>query len=458
MKMNDVKRAKAECIPSRLIKRIVSALATLIFGLTLSGCSGGVVHALTQEEIVISSFSEERVDSIAVALDTSADMIGLPSTLTANIVVNGQADEEEISETDSQETPAIEILEVREIPVAWECATYDSETAGEYIFTALLEAGYTFEGELPKITVEVLTDTGDSASDEADVVEGSEDTASAEADALEESEDSASAETDEIAESAETPEPSVTPEPSATPEPSVTPEAEATSDSTLDSVITAFLNEPIEIYVGRGTPADEIPLPATLPALNGNGAQIEVPVVWTNVCDEESEYDPNDYAAGALFGYGPWIFTAAIAAPQPAETVISEDGETAEVQQPTYSYAGDPVTASVGIYGCTQIDSFCGISSDGLLMRFVILTGGAIDLPDYVSAFMADGGFLNIPVSWNGSFNVNSAGVYTLNMVVGGGYSGGGGAYAEIDVVKESSAAIESNSEDANSAAVIVLD
>ncbi|MEA4938738.1 MAG: Ig-like domain-containing protein [Christensenella sp.] len=424
-----------------ILALVSSVLLLCIF---MSGCSGRPVRALAQEEVVISSFSEASIAAQTVYLGTRAEEIGLPSTLAANVVVPREPSPE--GEQTEQET---EILEIRDIPVAWMSDDYDPDAEGTYLFNAQLQPGFIWEGALPTIQVEVQ--------------------------AVEEIQQTS---TPEIM---TTPEPSETPDGSISPEPSSSPEITPVSDPAQDYVVSSFINEPIEICIERGTTEENLPLPATLPAINGNGVTIEVPVQWTctsALADERNSdeanvpvngFSENGFAMESRFGYGPWVFTASIANPEAESTVSTEsteptaDGvlpeqteepreqtidaqETAEPSAPdnTYTYAGEPITASVSILGCTDISSFCGISDDGLLMRFVIFEGGSVQLPDETGAFMSDGGYRNIPITWSGRYDTDSAGTYTLHMQVGDGFSGGGRATAEIVVLKTTLRATES--------------
>jgi hypothetical protein len=351
------------------------AVAAVMFCTMLSGCGSRDVSALT-EAVKIASFSEERVSVITVAQGTAADMIGLPDVLAASIIVTAappadSAAAAEPSEQDTAQTQAAETAELRDVPVSWQCADYDPDTAGAYVFTAQLQPGYVYEGGMPTVTVEVKAASEPAISD--------------------------------------------APEPEASGEPEVPIEPEG---ETGGIVITAFTNDPIAVEVPRGTAIEDIPLPKTLPAIDGNGDAIEVPVTWTNIIDSTNEFeiDPNDYETGRLSGYGPWIFTASV-------------GEG-------YAYAGESVTASVKNTDCNEIESFCGITTGGLIMRFVIFEGETVNLPTEVSAFMADGGYKNVPVSWSGGYDTQTAGTYELTMNVKGGYTGGG-ATADIVVIKD---------------------
>lgn len=42
-----------------------------------------------------------------------------------------------------------------EVPVTWNCDSYDGWTAGKYTFTASLDSNFVYESELPSITVTV---------------------------------------------------------------------------------------------------------------------------------------------------------------------------------------------------------------------------------------------------------------------------------------------------------------
>ena len=408
---------------NRMAKQLEWSRIAVLIGMVLilavfsSACGNSTVRALTEGDIVIASFSEARESTLTVSLGTAAEDIGLPDTLSASVSIPQEASQE-----GEQIEPGTEILELREVPVAWVSEEYDPDTAGAYLFTAVLQPGFVYEGTAPTIQVEVQA-----------------------------VEDAVPSNTPDVS---ITPEPSTTPEPSSSPDASASPEITPTPDPALDYVISSFANEPLEIFVERGTTEENLPLPATLPAINGNGAQIEVPVVWTCDVDEinERSVDETIYAVESRYGYGPWIFTATISNPDLAvvsDTTAPETtdvpGETTDTPQETaqsaipvatYTYAGEPVTACVRIQDCTDIASFCGISDDGLLMRFVIFEGGTVHLPDETGAFMSDGGYQNVPINWSGRYDTDSAGTYTLHMHVEDGYSGGGRVTAEIVVLK----------------------
>ncbi len=407
----------------------------LVLCLFATACGTKTVRALADGEVAIASFSEERTAKLVVPLGTAAEEIGLPDTLPASVVIP----QEPSQDAEQSEAPT-EILELRDVPVAWVSEDYTPDSIGTYLFAAVLQPGYIYEGTLPTIEVEVQ--------------------------AAEEAEPFA------------TPDASETPEPSLTPDGSASPEITPTPDPALDSVITSFVNEPIEIFVERGTSEENIPLPATLTAINGNGVPIEVPVTWASVADEANELYENEtiYAIESRYGYGPWVFTASILNPS-SETVetteqieespvpdqTEEPVQTPEVSTPStaYTYAGEPVTASVRIADCNEIQSFCGISEDGLLMRFVVLEGESVHLPSQTGAFMRDGGYRNIPISWSGRYDTDSAGTYKLSMHVEDGFGGGGRVTAEIVVLKDASQTAKTNStpgEEGDSNAIQVID
>jgi len=356
---------------------VVWTLAALIFCTMLAGCAGGDVSALT-DTVQIVSFSENNVSVITVEQGTEADAIGLPQTLEANIVIETEAsDQPEMSETDiapadGEQVQTVETTEQRDVPVSWQCADYNPDAAGAYVFTAQLQPSYVYEGDMPTVTVEVQATSEPAASDK--------------------------------------------------PEPAESAEPEASAEPAAESgkiIINRFTNDSIAVEVPRGTAIEDIPLPKTLPAIDGNGDAVEVPVTWINIIDNTNQYeiDPNDYTAGSLHGYGPWVFTASI--------------------DPQYAYAGEPVTASVTIPDCNEIESFFGVATGEMLMRFIIFEGGSVNLPTEVSAIMTDGGYKNVPVSWEGSYDTQTAGTYELTMNIKDGYTGGGRATAEINVIQD---------------------
>ena len=67
-------------------------------------------------------------------------------------------------------------------------------------------------------------------------------------------------------------------------------------------------------------------------------------------------------------------------------------------------------------------------------MRFVIFEGEKVQVPTQVGAYMTDGGYKSIPISWSGSCDTSTAGTYTLTLNTGSGYTGGS-ATAEIVVM-----------------------
>jgi len=386
---------------ARRSRQIILVLMMIAFCLFVSGCGDKTVSALTSDDIVISSFSEEFVSYLKVPLGTSAEMIGLPDTIQATIVIS----QNELQAEDASEQ-TFEIIEYMDVPVSWLCEDYDPNTVGVSIFSAVLQSGFSYEGVIPTVQVEV--------------------------EAAVESEPTI------------TPDPSTTPELIVTPEPSTSPEGSPTPEPALEYVIVSFVNEPIELIVERGITEENLPLPATLPALNALGEQIEVPVTWVceNVGDNPLEIAENQYAFASRYGYGPWVFIAQIGT---AEVAASDDGIGDDVVDPdaallagtqTFVYTGEPVTANVSILGCTEIENFCGTSDDGLVMRFAILAGDSIHLSDSIGAFMADGGYQNVPITWNGRYDTNVAGNYMLEIVLGHGYHGGGRAFAEIVVLE----------------------
>lgn len=376
-------------------------LMTLLLLISSYGCNGKEVSALSEIPLVIDHFEEMLVTEIIVGTEVSFEEIALPQTLTGYVVVSTV--EEDLDETPTDETeqsnPSEPVLQQMDIPVIWVCEEYTPATAGVFVFTVELNEEYAFEGDLPQMTVIVQASAG-------------EDTALEESFPTEDSDPDAQ----------QTPDPSIVLEPTATPEPLETPEGIVLETleteptvSPESSHIIVFLNDPINIEVVRGTAIEEIPLPATLPALNALNEQIEVPVTWTNIIDELS-FSLNDYTRDSLFCYGPWTFTAVV--------------------DPTkYLYEGDSVTASVYIADCNVIERFCGVSSGGLIVRFVAFAGDSVRLPSELTARMTDGGYKNIPVSWKGSYDKDSFGTYTYTMQIDGEFVGGGSLMAEIVII-----------------------
>jgi len=397
-RLND--RKQNDRIRAGRCRQSVLALSILLLCLFVSGCGNKTVHALTDEEIVISAFSEENISYLTVLPGTGADAIGLPDTLRANAIVSQEA-----AQGEGERTELVDTIEFIDVPVSWLCEDYDPDTVGVYLFMAILQQGFFYEGDAPTIEVEVQApSTQDSNT---------------------------------------SPEPSLTPDPSQTPEPSTSPEMSPTPDPAVDYTIVSFVNEPIELIVERGITEENLPLPATLPALNALGEQIEVPVTWVceNVGDDALEIAENQYAFASRYGYGTWTFIAQVGTAEVAASSDASDGAANPdaallVGAPTYVYTGEPVTANVSILDCTEIENFCGSSEDGLLMRFAILAGDSIHLSNSIGAFMADGGYKNVPITWNGHYDTNAAGNYMLEIVLGNGYRGGGRAFAEVVVLE----------------------
>ena len=276
-------------------KFVALALAAVMLCSLFSGCGGRNVGALTGT-VKIASFPEDCVSAITVKQGAAAEEIGLPDVLTANIIVVVEPDTmataeplgepgadptvtvepsaeplqmqpAETTQPDEAQAQAVETTELRDVPVSWECADYDPDTIGAYVFTAKLQPGYAYEEELPTVTVTVQA-----------------------------AEPNPSDAAEPIAERA----PEASAEPTASGEPIGTDEPQACA-------VACFTNEPIAIEVERGTAIADIPLPEKLSALHENGDAIEVPVTWTNETENTSEYEsePNDYESGSLYGYGP---------------------------------------------------------------------------------------------------------------------------------------------------------
>lgn len=212
--------------------------------------------------------------------------------------------------------------------------------------------------------------------------------------------------------------------PQATPEPSgEEPEATTTPPETTaaeGNTISKFtMAEPITLEVTRGTSVEDVcaALPQTLPAVDEDGNAIEVPVTWKADSDAMSEIFGEDaYTNSSRYGYGPWSFTA------------SADSQ--------YIYIGEKITAQVSVPGCCEIESFCGQSRDGLLMKFQIGIGGSVNLDaiTFTGAMMADGGYKNVPIAFSGSYDNSKAGTYRYEIQVTGDYTGATNAWAEIVV------------------------
>ena len=379
----------------RFVLRLLPILLSVILCCALVSCgSGGRVSALGGEALEIHSFADLEVTQITVEAGTQATDIALPSVLkgfvqveTPDTQVTAEADSADtqvtIETAEAQsDTQAVVQLEEVEVPVTWNCEAYDSEIAGTYIFFSQLMENYTYASEMPQIAVVVLP-AEDAGTDGT-----------------------------------------TTPEPTATPEGTVTPEGEALPTPEPGAFvpeayqITTFTNEPIAIEVPRGTAIENIPLPATLPATNALGEQVEVPVTWVNVTESADGFgfDPNDYIAGSRYGYGPWTFTATVDA--------------------AFTYSGESITASVTLPDCMTIDNIGGYGSSETIFYFVIFKGDSVGLFDEITANMTDGGVKNVPISWSGNYDTSTIGEYQLHMSVGGGYSGGG-AKAKVSVIQD---------------------
>lgn len=188
-----------------------------------------------------------------------------------------------------------------------------------------------------------------------------------------------------------------------------------------ETQISAFtLSEPVALEVERGTTTEDVCalLPKTLPAVDVSGAVIEVPVTWNGPgMGEYSElYNKDAYTFGSQYGYGPWTFTAAAGS--------------------AYQYGGEAITAAVTIPDCSEIANFCGISSDGLLMKFPVMVGDEADWSGITQtgAMMADGGYKNVPIAITGTYKTDIPGTYYLRIEVDGNYTGTTSAYAEVVV------------------------
>jgi len=408
--------------------RLICVLLAITLLCSLAACNGkGNVSALGGDPLAIASFAELVVTQISVEAGTPMESIALPPTLGGFAEVEPTMAREATDSANAEgETQTMTQLEKIEVPVTWVCETYDSETAGTYIFVSQLMEDYTFEGEMPQIAVLVYS---------AEVI----------------------ATPDPEMSTEETPVPEPTQEGTISPEPTVTPELVVTLDDAVTVSpeptagispeayqITAFINEPIAFEVARGTAIENLPLPVTLPALNALGEQIEVPVTWVNITEatEFFEYNPNDYVSGSVYGYGPWIFTAQLGAVEAAAAAEASDAAAeADAVLPAatyaYVYTGEPVTASVRLPDCMTVDNIGGYSSDVFLFRFVIFQGDSVGLPTEIGAMMTDGGYKSIPVSWSGNYDRDTIGSYAITMHIGGGYSGGGRTTGEVVVMRE---------------------
>lgn len=385
--------------------RLLCALLSVVLCCTLISCSSARrVRALDGEALEIHSFADLEVTQITVATGTHAAEIALPSVLIGYVQTSAgdisvpaeteTADAETLVmielEGEQSEAQVTEQLEEVEVPVTWSCEAYDPEVAGIYTFAAQLMENYTYSEEMPQIDVVVLAA------------------------------ESAATDGEETAEPTPTPEGAVTLDEAEL----LNPEDAALVPEAYQ--LSAFINEPIAIEVVRGTSIEDIPLPASLPAINALGEQVEVWVTWENITttSDEMENDPNDFVTGSTCGYGPWVFTAKLAQPQIITTEATEGTEAAPTASTyAYSYTGEPVTARVTLPDCMTISNIGGYGSGDTIFRFVIFLGGSVALPDEITALMADGGVKNVPVSWSGSYDASTVGEYQLRMSVGGGYS-----------------------------------
>ena len=273
-----------------------------------------------------------------------------------------------------------------EVPVSWDDGgSYKKDTAGEYTFSATVGKDYIMaEAPLAVVTVEDKTKENEPEETAKPAVENK-------------VADKKSKSKDESTKSEPTP---------------VTTPSET-------QAVAAFDETPIVLEVKRGTSVDDVcaKLPKTLKATDKNGNDIDVPVTWKAPEDDYSESMGMDtYTNESLYGYGPWSFTAVLS------QKAGSDGEL-------------PV-AHVSIPDCNEIKSFCGISSDGLLMKFPVLIGHNVELGDirYTGAIMADGGYKNVPITFSGSYNNKKVGTYDYQINVTGGYTGKVSARAEIIV------------------------
>jgi hypothetical protein len=405
--------------------------------------------ALTKGTVLIQSFSEERIYSLSVEPGTEISATGLPDFLLADVIILVEASEQADDEAGAEN----ETVETYKVPVTWESMDYNAEISGTYTFSAVLDTGFIYESEMPCVEVEVLS--GEEAVIiliEAAETEPPEDGEATTIEVTPEPNDA----TEELVTTAELSQPNATvmPEETPLPEETVLPEAVMITTTASEVNISEFIHEPLVFEVARGTAAEDIPLPQTLLAINSNGEQIDVPVAWAfnpQSANGQSE-DSTDFSAVSRFGYGPWEFVATIINPteeeqlnpdidyeMPVETETQTDGGS-ESDRCVYTYAGEPVKACISFYDCMQIDRFCGITSEGLLMRFVLFEGETVRLPKSVSAFMEDGGYKNVPISWVGTYDSNTAGKYSLTMRKSTGYRGGGSARIEIIVNEKTGA------------------
>jgi hypothetical protein len=358
----------------RVVLLLLSVLMCVILCGALVACAQARVNALDGEALELHSFAALSVTKITVHTGTHAADLALPSILTGYVAVEIEAPEEtEEAEGETQETVRLDEVEV---PVTWVCESYDSETPGTYIFVSQLMERFSYSEEMPTISVKVVAAEDEPSTEPAD------ETTPAPEETIPALEEGFVTLDDAVL---------ILPETEA-----LVPEAYQISD---------FANEPIAIEVARGTAIENIPLPATLRAVNALGEEIEVPVTWVNIVDTSIayEFDPNDYVSGSMYGYGPWVFTATVDA--------------------AYTYAGEPVTASITLPDCMTVKSIGGYSSGNTIFHFVIFQGGSLKLPSKMTASMTDGGMKSVPVSWSGSYDASTVGEYQLRMSVGGGYS-----------------------------------
>ena len=114
--------------------------------------------ALAQRESVsIARF--EAADGLAVPAGTALSDLALPDELTAVVVHHSGEEKPDGTTYDADEEETIRV------PVSWtDGGLYDPDTPGDYVFTAVLGAGYTYAEARPTLTVTVTADDDTPAS------------------------------------------------------------------------------------------------------------------------------------------------------------------------------------------------------------------------------------------------------------------------------------------------------